>query len=184
MLREVVQLLLYALLAAFSPLALAATMTAIQAGRRQALGLAVGFVAGQLVTTALFVILNFAAVGSTKRAYPGLRAALALALAVALVWLASRVKRLTEAPSTAPSFRLGATWNYRNDDVTTPPHFVPETRRTPILALTRRCGAARDPGNSQHQSGVQAHDGSPPSHSSAKGRALTGTAPHERRPRA
>ena len=58
MLRDVVQLLLYALLAAFSPLALAATMTAIQAGRRQALGLGVGFVAGQLVTTALFVILT------------------------------------------------------------------------------------------------------------------------------
>lgn len=92
-LRDVIQLLLYALLAAFSPLALAATMTAIQAGRRQALGLAVGFVAAQLVTCALFVILDFAAVGSSRRAYPGIRAPLALALAVVLVWLARRVRR-------------------------------------------------------------------------------------------
>ena len=108
MLREVVRLLLYALLAAFSPLALAATMTAIQAGRRQALGLGVGFVAGQLVTTALFVILNFAAVGSTKRAYPGLRAALALALAVALVWLASRVRRRPPPASEGSNSRARA----------------------------------------------------------------------------
>lgn len=92
-LRDVIQLLLYALLAAFSPLALAATMTAIQAGRRQALGLSVGFVAGQLATCALFVILDFAAVGSSRRTYPGIRAPLALALAVVLVWLASRVRR-------------------------------------------------------------------------------------------
>jgi len=77
-LRDVFQLLLYALLAAFSPLALAATMAAIGAGRRQALGLAVGFVAGQLVSCALFVILDFAAVGSSRRSYPGIRAPLAL----------------------------------------------------------------------------------------------------------
>lgn len=92
-LRDVLQLLLYALLAAFSPLALAATMAAIGAGRRQALGLAVGFVAGQLVSCALSVILDFAAVGSSRRSYPGIRAPLALALAVVLVWLAGRVRR-------------------------------------------------------------------------------------------
>lgn len=93
MLRDVIQLLLYALLAAFSPLALAATMTAIQAGRRQALGFGVGFVAGQLAICALFVILDFAAVGSSRRSYPGIRAPLALALALVLVWLAGRVRR-------------------------------------------------------------------------------------------
>jgi hypothetical protein len=92
-LGDVVQLLLYALLAAFSPLALAATMTAIGAGRRQALGLGVGFVAGQLGACVLFVILDFAAVGSSRRSYPGIRVPLALALAVVLVWLASRVRR-------------------------------------------------------------------------------------------
>jgi Sap, sulfolipid-1-addressing protein len=91
--RDVIQLLLYALLAAFSPLALAATMTAIGAGRRQALGLGSGFVAGQLVTCALFVILDFAAVGSSRRGYPGIRAPVALALAGVLIWLASRVRR-------------------------------------------------------------------------------------------
>jgi hypothetical protein len=92
-LRDVIQIVLYALLAAFSPLAVAAAMTAIGAGRRQALGLGVGFVAGQLVSCALFVILGFAAVGSSRRAYPGIRVPLALALAVVLVWLASRVRR-------------------------------------------------------------------------------------------
>jgi Na+/melibiose symporter-like transporter len=92
-LRDLIQLLLYALLAAFSPLAVAATMTAIQAGRRQALGFGVGFVAAQLVTCALFVILDFAAVGSSRRSYPGIRAPLALVLAGVLLWLASRVRR-------------------------------------------------------------------------------------------
>jgi len=92
-LRDAIQLLLYALLAAFSPLAVAATMTAIQAGRRQALGFGVGFVVGQLVTCAIFVILDFAAVGSSRRSYPGIRAPLAIALAVVLLWLAERVRR-------------------------------------------------------------------------------------------
>jgi hypothetical protein len=92
-LRDVVQLLLYALLAAFSPLALAATMTAIGAGRRQALGLGVGFVAGQLVSCTLLVIFDFAALGSSRRSYPGIRVPLALALAGALIWFASRVRR-------------------------------------------------------------------------------------------
>jgi len=92
-LRDLLQLLLYALLAAFSPLALAATMTAIGAGRRQALGLGVGFVSGQLVSLALFVILDFAAIGSSRRSYPGIRVPLALALAIVLFWLAGRVRR-------------------------------------------------------------------------------------------
>lgn len=92
-LRDVVQLLLYAVLAAISPLALAATMTAIGAGRRQALGLGVGFIAGQLVSCALLVILDFAVVGSSRRSYPGIRAPVALALAGVLVWLANRVRR-------------------------------------------------------------------------------------------
>jgi Sap-like sulfolipid-1-addressing protein len=91
--RDVLQLFLYAVLAAFSPLALAATMTAIGAGRRQALGLAVGFVTGQLVSLALFVIVDFAAVGSSRRRYPGIRAPLAFGLAVVLIWLAGRVRR-------------------------------------------------------------------------------------------
>jgi Na+/melibiose symporter-like transporter len=92
-LRDLIQLLLYALLAAFSPLAVAATMTAIQAGRRQALGFGVGFVAAQLVTCALFVILDFAAAGSSRKSYPGIRAPIALVLAGVLLWLASRVRR-------------------------------------------------------------------------------------------
>jgi Na+/melibiose symporter-like transporter len=92
-LRDVIQLLLYALLAAFSPLAVAATMTAIQAGRRQALGFGIGFVTAQLVTFALFVVLDFAAAGSTRRSYPGIRVPLALALAGVLLWAASRVRR-------------------------------------------------------------------------------------------
>lgn len=92
-LRDVIELFLYALLAAFSPLALAATMTAIGAGRRQALGFGVGFVAGQLASCALFVILDFAAVGSGRRSYPGGHVLIALAAAVVLLWLAGRVRR-------------------------------------------------------------------------------------------
>jgi hypothetical protein len=107
-LRDVIQLLLYALLAAFSPLALAATMTAIQAGRRQALGFGVGFVAAQLVTCALFVILDFAAIGSSRRAYPGIRAPLALVLAVVLIWLASRVRREPRPTSRGSNSRAHA----------------------------------------------------------------------------
>jgi hypothetical protein len=107
-LRDLIQLLLFALLAAFSPLALAATMTAIQAGRRQALGLGVGFVVGQLATCALFVIFDFAAVGSSRRTYPGIRAPLALALAVVLVWLASRVRRRPPPAGEDPDSRVHA----------------------------------------------------------------------------
>ncbi len=93
MLRDLIQLVLYALLAAFSPLAFAATMTVIQAGRRQALGFGVGFVTAQLVACSLLVNLDFAAIGSSQKKYPGLRAPLALAVALVLIWLASRVRR-------------------------------------------------------------------------------------------
>ncbi len=98
--RDLVQLVLYALLAAFSPLAFAATMTVIHSGRRQALGFGIGFVAAQLLTCSLVVSLDFAAVGSTSRAYPGVRPPLALAVAAVLIWLAGRVDRRPRPPRT------------------------------------------------------------------------------------
>ena len=91
--RDLVQLVLYALLAAFSPLAFAATMSVIHAGRRQALGFGMGFVAAQLLTCSLLVSLDFAAVGSSSGSYPGIRPPLALAAAAVLIWLAGRVDR-------------------------------------------------------------------------------------------
>lgn len=90
---DLVQLVLYALLAAFSPLAFAATMSVIHSGRRQALGFGIGFVAAQLLACSLLVSLDFSAMGSTSRAYPGIRPPLALGAAAVLIWLAGRVDR-------------------------------------------------------------------------------------------
>lgn len=98
-LRDLIQLVLYALLAAFSPLAFAATMTVIQAGSRQAIGFTVGFVAAQFIACTLLLTLGYTAFGSSRQGYPGIRPPVALATAVVLVWLAGRVDRQPQSPT-------------------------------------------------------------------------------------
>lgn len=82
----------YALVAAASPLGLAATLTVLRAGRVQALVLAIGVVAGQLLTCAALVLIGTASVSHrTKR--PHVEGVLELLVGVALLVLAFRVRR-------------------------------------------------------------------------------------------
>jgi hypothetical protein len=82
----------YALVAAASPLGLAATLTVLRSGRLQALGFALGVVAGQLLACSVLVLIGTASVSHrTKR--PVVGAALELLLGVALLVLALRVHR-------------------------------------------------------------------------------------------
>jgi len=84
-------LILYAFVAAASPLGLAATLTVLRTGRAQALGLASGVVLGQLLTCAVFVLIGTASVNHrTKR--PVVEGVLELALGAALLVLASVIQ--------------------------------------------------------------------------------------------
>ena len=93
MLQALLQVLLYAVLAGLSPLAFAATITVMHAGRPKALAFGIGFVAAQLLTCSLFVVIDVTATGSSRKHYPGVQAALEAGVAVALIWLAGRVRR-------------------------------------------------------------------------------------------
>jgi hypothetical protein len=84
----------YALVAAASPLGLAATLTVLRSGRIQALGFALGVVVGQLVACGVLVLIGAVSVSHrTKR--PVVGAVLELLLGVALLVLALRVHRRT-----------------------------------------------------------------------------------------
>ena len=76
MIHATIQLLLYALLAGFSPLAFAATIAVMQAGRLKTLGFGTGFVLGQVFTCSLFVIVGVAVTGASKRTHSALLATL------------------------------------------------------------------------------------------------------------
>jgi hypothetical protein len=93
MLHALLQVLLYAVLAGLSPLAFAATIAVMHAGRPKALAFGIGFVAAQLLTCSLFVVVDVSATGSGRKHYPGVQAALEAGVAVALIWLAGRVRR-------------------------------------------------------------------------------------------
>jgi hypothetical protein len=105
MLHAVIQVLFYALLAGSSPLAFAATIAVMQAGRPKALAFGTAFVAAQLLTCSLFVVIGVAATGSSKTPHPRLQFALEVALAVALIWLAARVRRTAPTKSQVPRER-------------------------------------------------------------------------------
>ncbi len=92
MLQALIQLLLYALLAGFSALALAATIGVMQAGRLKALAFGAGFVAGQLFTCSLFVLVGVAAISSNNKGHPGVQASLELVIAGVLIVLAVRIR--------------------------------------------------------------------------------------------
>ncbi len=93
MLHALLQVLLYAVLAGLSPLAFAATIAVMHAGRPKALAFGIGFVAAQLLTCSLFVVIDVSASGSSRKHYPGVQAALEAGVALALIWLAGRVRR-------------------------------------------------------------------------------------------
>jgi len=93
MLHAAIQVLLYGLLAGFSPLAFAATLAVMSAGRLKAVGFGTGFVVAQALSCSLFVVIGVAATGSSRKHHPGLQATLEIVLALALIALAGRVRR-------------------------------------------------------------------------------------------
>jgi len=87
----------YALVAAASPLGLAATLTVLRTGRAQALVLAIGVVAGQLLACVVLVLIGAASIGHrTKRPY--VEGGLELLVGLALLALAFGVYRRPERP--------------------------------------------------------------------------------------
>lgn len=85
----------YAFIAAASPLALTATLTVLRTGRVQALGFAIGALAGQLVACGVLVLIGTASFHQrTKRPY--VEGVLELVLGVALFALAFYVYRRPE----------------------------------------------------------------------------------------
>ena len=93
MLHATFQLLLYALLAGFSALALAATIAVMQSGRLKTLGFGTGFVFGQVFTCSVFVIVGVVVTGASKRSHATLLAVLELLLALLLIAVALRFRR-------------------------------------------------------------------------------------------
>ena len=105
MLHATIQVLVYALLAGLSPVAFAATMTVMPAGRLKTVAFGTAFVLAQLFTCSLFVVLGVAATRSERASHPRLHAVLELTLAAALSWLAVQVRRKAAAPSEQRSVR-------------------------------------------------------------------------------
>ena len=98
MLHASIQVLLYAILAALSPLAFGATLAVIPAGRLKTLGFGIAFVAAQMITCSLFVIIGVSVTGSNRKSHSGIQAALEVVLALALAGRAVQVRR---RPTTA-----------------------------------------------------------------------------------
>ena len=86
-----VQVVLYGLLAGFTALGFAATLTVMPSGRLKALGFGTGFVGAQSLTCSLLVIFGIAI--ASGMSHPDLRAALEVALALVLVALVLVVHR-------------------------------------------------------------------------------------------
>jgi threonine/homoserine/homoserine lactone efflux protein len=93
MLHAAIQLLLYALLAGLSPIAFAAAIAVMPAGRLKTIGFGIAFVLAQLLTCSLLVIIGVAATGPNRNSHPDLHAGLELMAAAVLVWLAAQAHR-------------------------------------------------------------------------------------------
>ncbi len=91
MLHAAIQVVLYGLLAGFTALGFAATLTVMPAGRLKALGFGAGFVGAQSLTCSVLVIFGIAVAGG--KSHPDLRAALEVGLALVLVVLTLVVHR-------------------------------------------------------------------------------------------
>ncbi len=93
MLHATLQIVLYAVLAGLSPLAFAAALATVHAGRPKALAFGVGFVGAQLATCGLLIALDREAVGSGRSRHSGLQIVLDFVVAVLLVIAAGTVRR-------------------------------------------------------------------------------------------
>lgn len=94
----------YALVAAASPLGLAATLTVLRTGRVQALVLAIGVVAGQLIACSVLVLIGAASISHrTKR--PNVEGVLEVVVGLALLLLALRLHRRPAAEKPKPNSR-------------------------------------------------------------------------------
>jgi threonine/homoserine/homoserine lactone efflux protein len=90
--NETTQILLYALVAGLSPLALLATLAVLGSGRGRLNGLAFasGFLLTQTTVLVLAILLGSAATPNRERGHPTLAAALEIALGVLLLLFAAR----------------------------------------------------------------------------------------------
>jgi hypothetical protein len=97
-------LLIYALVAAATPLGLAATLVVIESGRSIALVFALAFVAAQALTCSVFVLLGISARPTPVRDHSALRSWLELGFGVVLIAGALAVRRrgATQMPDSAP----------------------------------------------------------------------------------
>ena len=93
MAQAAIQVVLYGLLAGLTALGFAATLAVMPSGRLKALGFGTGFVGAQLLTCSVLVIFGIVATGGSEKSHPDLRAALEVALALALIALAFVVHR-------------------------------------------------------------------------------------------
>jgi hypothetical protein len=82
------ELILYALVATFSPFGLAATLAVIASGRVKSLLFALAFVLGQIAVCAFVVLVDGSLLPRGERDNSVLRGALELAFGVGLIWLA------------------------------------------------------------------------------------------------
>jgi Sap, sulfolipid-1-addressing protein len=96
-LSSAAQLIPYALIAALSPLGVAATLTVMRTGRLQAFGFALGVVVGQLLACAVLVVLGAATTTGRTKAHPTFQGLLALGLGIALLLLAVVIRRHPES---------------------------------------------------------------------------------------
>lgn len=106
---ETTQILLYALVAGLSPLALLATLAALGSGRGRVNGFlfGIGFLLTQTTVLVLAIVLGSAATPNRERGHPTLAAALELVLGVALLFFASRL-RLRSGPQDPETSRTKA----------------------------------------------------------------------------
>lgn len=96
MIREALQLLPYAVIAALSPLDVAATLAVMRAGRRKALAFAVGLVVGQLLATTVLVVAGAVAFPDRSRTHALFQGLLSLGFGIFLVVVAFVVGRRPE----------------------------------------------------------------------------------------
>ena len=106
MVHVTLHVLLYGLLAGLSPVAFAATIAVMPAGRLKVLGFGTAFVTAQLLTCVILVIIGVAA--TPRKSRPVLHASLEIALALALFALALRARRRHRAPEEGLSPRTEA----------------------------------------------------------------------------
>ena len=85
MLHAAIQVILFGLLAGFSPLAFTATLAVMPSGRLKALAFGAGFIGAQILTCSVLVIFSIAATGLSRNSHPDSRAALEIAVALALI---------------------------------------------------------------------------------------------------